>query len=74
MNGTQQKTPGLTCPKCQHFIPTTINELITASYLECPHCRLRLNINKNESKKALEILSNVNDAQKNLEKASKFNR
>ena len=35
---------------------------------------LRLTINKKESKKALDILSNVNDAQKNLDKASKFNR
>lgn len=70
----QQKTPGLNCPKCGSFIPTSIAELITTSYLECPHCRLRLNINKAESKRALEILNNVNEAQKNLEKASKFNR
>lgn len=70
----QQRTPGLECPKCHHFIPTTIAELLSAQYLECPHCRLRLTINKKESKKALDILSNVNDAQNNLDKASKFNR
>lgn len=70
----QQKTPGLNCPKCGSFIPTSITELITASYIECPHCRLRLNIDKKESKRALEILNNVNKAQQNLENASKFNR
>lgn len=70
----QQKTPGLNCPKCGSFIPTTIAELITTSYLQCPHCHLRLNINQRESKRALEILKDVNDAQKNLERASKFNR
>jgi DNA-directed RNA polymerase subunit RPC12/RpoP len=74
MANTQQRVPGLKCPKCGNFIETSIEELISASYLECPHCRLRLTINKQESKKALDILSNVDKAKKNLERASHFNR
>lgn len=69
----QQQTPGLKCPECGQFIPTTINELLSASALHCPYCGLELIINRNESKHAMEILKEVDDASKNLEKASKFN-
>lgn len=70
----QQRTPGLACPKCGHFIETSIAELISASYIECKHCRLRLEINKQESKKALEILTDVDKAQRKVQEASHFNR
>ena len=70
----KKQVPGLDCPKCGHFIETSISELLTAKGLVCPHCRLQLTINKQESKRALEILSDVDNAAKNLEKASKFNR
>ncbi|MBP5412269.1 MAG: hypothetical protein J6Y47_03320 [Bacteroidales bacterium] len=62
-----QQTPGMKCPKCGTFIATTISELLTASGLTCPNCRLVLTINREESKKAMEILSDVDKAQKNLE-------
>ena len=42
--------------------------------LNCPQCGLTLTINRNESKRAMEILKNVNDAQQNLNKASSFQR
>ena len=70
----KQQVPGLNCPKCGHFIETTINELLSAKALVCSHCRLELTINKQESKRALEILEDVNVAAKNVDKASKFNR
>ncbi len=74
MNPTEQKKPGLACPKCNRFIETTIGDLISKSYIECSHCRLRLNINKQESKKALDILQDVEKARQNLDKASNFKR
>lgn len=74
MNNTQQKEPGLNCPQCGHFIPTTITELLSATGLKCPHCHLVLTINRQESKRAMDILKDVDKAQKNLDKASKFNR
>jgi DNA-directed RNA polymerase subunit RPC12/RpoP len=69
----QQQTPGLKCPQCGQFIPTTISELLNASALVCPHCGLKLSINREESKQAMDILKEVDSASKNLEKASKFN-
>ena len=70
----QQRTPGLNCPKCNHFIETTITELISASYIECKHCRLRLEINIQESKRALEILGDVERAKQRVQEASTFHR
>ena len=69
-----QKEPGLNCPQCGQFIRTTIQELLTAQRLKCPHCHLTLTINRNESKRAMEILKDVNEAQQNLNKASNFSR
>lgn len=74
MNNNQQKTPGLNCPQCGAFIPTSIPELLYSRGLHCMHCGLTLTINRNESKRAMEILKNVNDAQQNLNKASSFQR
>lgn len=74
MNNNQQKAPGLNCPQCGAFIPTSIPELLYSSELHCMHCGLTLTINRNESKRAMEILKNVNDAQQNLNKASSFQR
>ena len=68
----QQQTPGLKCPRCSQFIPTTISELLSAPALVCPYCGLELSINRNESKQAMEILKEVDNATKNLEKASTF--
>jgi DNA-directed RNA polymerase subunit RPC12/RpoP len=72
MLNNNQKQPGLNCPQCGTFIPTTIAELLSARSLRCPHCRLELTINRKESKRAMEILQKVDDAQKNLDNASKF--
>lgn len=69
----QQQTPGLKCPQCGQFIPTSISELLSAQALHCPYCGLVLTINRQESKQAMDILKEVDDASKNLEKASKFN-
>ena len=74
MNSNQQKTPGLNCPKCGAFIPTSISELLSASGLRCPQCHLVLTINRHESKRAMEILMNVDEAQQNLKKATSFQR
>lgn len=70
----EQRKPGLNCPKCNHFIETTIGELISARYIECRHCKLRLEINQQESKKALDILKDVELAKQRVEEASTFKR
>lgn len=69
----KRQVPGLNCPQCGRFIETSISELLTAKGLVCPYCKLQLTINKQESKRALEILEDVEKASKNVERASKFN-
>ena len=66
-----QQTPGMKCPNCDSFIPTTIAELLTSPGITCPACRLTLTINREESKRAMEILKDVNQAQQNLESTAK---
>jgi transcription elongation factor Elf1 len=60
------------CPQCGQFIPTTISELLSARVLHCPYCHLELTINRAESKHAMDILKEVDDASKKLDNASKF--
>lgn len=62
-----QQIPGMKCPQCGNFIPTSISELLTSTGLKCPHCRLVLTINREESKRAMEILHDVDIAQKNVD-------
>lgn len=69
----RQQKAGLNCPQCGNFIETTILQLMTANALICPHCKLRLNIDRMKSRPAFEALRKVQAAQKNLEEKSKFN-
>jgi transcription elongation factor Elf1 len=68
----QQQAPGFKCPVCGHPIHTSIKELLSQASIRCPHCFLQLNIDKNESKRAFEILENVQAAQQKLDKAGKL--
>ena len=61
---------GIPCPHCNTKIPTSMQELVTASKIVCPICRLELWINKSESQKAIDAMNKVLEAQNNLEKAS----
>ncbi len=65
---------GLNCPQCGAFIETSIFELLTSSALACPSCRLRLSIDRTKSRPAFDALRKVQNAQRNLEQKSKFNR
>lgn len=66
--GQGQQMPGMKCPQCGEFIPTTIQHIITSSALVCPHCHLRLNIDRTKSGKAIDALRKVQEAQDNLER------
>lgn len=69
----EQKT-GLKCPQCGIFIETSIFQLLTEQGLTCPACHLRLNIDHIKSQQAMDALRKVQQAQKNLEEKSKFNK
>lgn len=59
---TPQRMPGISCPNCGNFIPTSIKQILFSSVLFCPTCGLTLNIDKRKSDKALELLAKVDEA------------
>lgn len=63
--------PGMKCPQCGEFIPTTIQQISVASCLVCPHCQLRMNIDKSASRRAIDALKKVNAAQNAVEEKKK---
>ena len=63
ITSTEGETPGMKCPQCGGFIPTTIMQIITTQAIVCPHCHLRLNIDRMKSSKAIEALKKVQAAQ-----------
>lgn len=47
--GKSTQVPGINCPCCGKFIPTTITELMTQGHLRCPYCLSILNIDRKNS-------------------------
>ena len=74
MQQDQQHVPGIRCPHCGNFIPTSIQQILFSGVLFCPTCGLKLNIDKRKSDKALEILKKVDEAQKRVEEISHFSK
>ena len=48
--GTSSKTPGISCPICGKFIPTSIFDLLTNDRIRCPYCLNVLIVHRNNSK------------------------
>lgn len=69
-NNMSQHMPGMPCPKCEKFIPISIVDLLFTMSIRCPHCFLRLDIDRQNSQKAMQILAKVNEAQQRVEKTS----
>jgi len=56
---------GMPCPQCHGFIPTNMEQIAREHIIECPHCGLRLNINRPENGLALETVEKIRmDAEK----------
>lgn len=72
MQQQEQRVPGIPCPHCGNFIPTSIQQILFSNCLFCPTCGLKLNIDKRKSDKALKILAKVDEAQRRLEDTSHF--
>lgn len=67
----QMRPSGLPCPVCQGFIPTSMQQIITDSAIICPHCGLRLTINRQLSRPAIEALKKVQQAQADFDRKTK---
>lgn len=73
-NPAAQQRTGLKCPRCGHFIETSIFQLLTSRSLVCTSCLLRLDIDRAKSRPAFEALRKVQAAKDNLERKSHFRR
>lgn len=71
-NSTNNGQGGIPCPHCNTRIPTSMQELVTATKIVCPICRLELWIDRKSSEKAIMAMNKVLEAQRNLEDASHF--
>ena len=74
MQQHEQRMPGINCPHCGNFIPTSIQQILYSGNLFCPTCGHKINIDKRKSDKALKILAKVDEAQRRVEDTSKFNK
>lgn len=66
-----QRPSGMPCPQCGGFIPVSMQQIITDSSILCPNCGLRLNINQQESRPAIDALKKFQQAQRDFDKRSK---
>jgi len=57
---------------CGGFIPVSMQQIITDSAIICPHCGLRLTINRQQSSTAIEALKKVQQAQNDFDRKNKF--
>ena len=56
---TFDRSPGINCPKCAHKFPVTIEQLLASNFIICPSCALRLELNREKSKEALEAMEKL---------------
>ena len=66
---SSQRMPGMQCPNCGNFIPTSIQQILFSGSLFCPTCGLRINIDKRKSDKALKMLEKIDEAKKKSEES-----
>jgi transcription elongation factor Elf1 len=55
----QDSPQGFPCPQCGAILRSGIRELLTAGSLCCPNCSLKLVIDRDASRQALDILHRV---------------
>lgn len=68
------RVPGLSCPVCDEYIPTSITVLLSGVGLSCSSCGLHLEIDKKQSEKALKALAGLNEAHEQAERSRKFRK
>lgn len=56
-----QRQPGLSCPACGVYFPTSIPDILSGS-LQCPHCGLKLSIDAKASGQAMKALEKFQKA------------
>ena len=72
INSSQQRSPGISCPRCNFFIEISLKNLLYQSSFQCPSCLLTLSMDRDQSKPALEIMQKVHKEMENIEKHKHF--
>lgn len=70
----QQQPTGFNCPVCSGFVPVSMLQLLNAENILCPNCGLEIRINEEGSKRAIDALNKVHEAEINVKKASVFGK
>jgi len=55
------RVPGINCPCCGYFIPTSINKLLTKHRVHCPTCHLWIMLDWKHSMDVLQDFSRIQD-------------
>lgn len=58
-----KRVSGMPCPVCHGWIPISMYQIMSSSSIFCPCCGMKLDINKQASSKALEILRQLQEQQ-----------
>lgn len=66
-----QRPSGVSCPVCDGFIPLSMQQLASALNFFCPHCGLRLTINQQQSKEAIDAVKKFLQAQADFDRRSR---
>lgn len=59
LNAQVSGQPGLTCPRCREKFPISIPMLLSGQPIFCPHCLLRLDVDKAKSEQSLKALGKL---------------
>ena len=62
--GAGTRPTGMPCPNCNGFMPISMQQIIVEPVITCPHCGLRLIINRQDSQSAIEALKNFKAMQR----------
>jgi len=63
--------PHLPCPECGFKIEISLPELLTRSEFVCPGCNLKLTMDRDESKNALEMMQQLHIVKTNMDALKK---
>lgn len=64
----EQRVGGMPCPVCLKFVPVSMRQLIHDVEVVCPHCGLRMSIDRPRSMQAIKALQKVEEAMEKVRK------
>ena len=65
-------TPGFNCPNCNFFVEVTLKSLLFEANQKCPSCLTKFTMDRQESKRAIELMQKLNTVIENIESVKDF--